>query len=628
MQTYGDHNTRLVFYDPSRTLSAICTDFLSFKANIGVLGQATLEVVIPRRSACWTNTYSGSSARADRWLNWSFDFYWRGAKVFSGPVANAKVEHNGQEASAYATLTCITWFQWLMGGRTIETNGNSPYTKTATPWDNIFKDLIRTQCVAASITKPTGFPAGIARGNFGPFTVAVSADTSSASAADWKIEQNKPLLDTLVDLCVSPAATTDHLWPTTTESPAGTFTFGCLVGRTGGSRAIGADLTASIFVSGTRGSIAAGVAEYDHEALASCWKLSGKGRAANQGFNYVTDTTVYGKIGDREDALTVRTAGTAAERQAEARRMAWLSNWENGRRVEFVLTESDALRYGVDFSVADSITVYDHVLEETSTQMITLAEISMVAPGPPHVKLGFGKMPRNETREATRSGGGGGGGGRSGGGRPKETQGEHDYIVAAGDCITVSTVEAEGQTTYTVGFTFKTWGAVTVDDGTLTPSTCYEGLEILGDRCIDVVKIDANTIHVRNTHYWFNKVTVVDPSFTLTADSCDEQVNFAGSNGISLSGSGNTITISGANINRYSTISDASGNSATASGASELQIAGADGIATLVADGSPDLCRVRLRLAATTSAEASANYLAVYDASGNKRAVKTFTATS
>lgn len=436
---YQEGQFRVLMYDPARALAEMATDYVRVRASQMIFEQGELQISFSIRSPLATHEYNGSTAMAQDWANFSFDVYWDTYKIFSGPVSVAEITHDGTIGSAKVNLSCTTWFNWLLGGRTIETADGGNYVKTTVAWDDIWRDLIRTNCVAASAVAPSEYPhADSERGDFGPFTVAVGSDTSTASTATFKVQSGKPLLDTALEMCNTPPAEADMLYPTVSETSPGTFQFDVAVGRSGGSRGIGTDLSSSVVVSGARGGTGGFKKRVEHNMAVSVAKCGGAGRGAGQRRRYATDSATKTLLGIREDGVTIPKGVVNAQLDNEAQKQIWEQKNENVKHWEFQVVEDEGSIFGSDYQIRDTITAHDLITGETVARIVVGVEAIMVSPGPPVLKLIFGKMPRHSARENGRSGGGSKGGGRSGGGPPKDSEGDSEQD--ADDILTFLTI--------------------------------------------------------------------------------------------------------------------------------------------------------------------------------------------
>lgn len=620
-------------YDPARALVGQVTDYDDLHVKRMEFNQAITTLTLPLESDILAAVYSGSSAYVRALSGYTFDIYYWGAFFARGVavICDDDDEEDGGSAiddiPSQVLVECWELHHWVLSGRLIMGTNRDRYSPTPATADNVLRAMWRANCVSPGIIAPsdyssvydptTGTSHAVSRTNFGPFTVAVEADTTShPDTVTWRWDHGRSLWDNTVEFCrrynLRPYYTLSGTTITLRVAYPGT----------------GTDRTATVRFTREMGNLVRFGRKVDRGATSNVAECRGKGRRTGQVGRYAMHKTSYDNVGARETSEVWRSASSTDAQNNASWIIAQVGGAETHYRAKLI--EIDTQKWG-DFDIGDKVTIYDSRRGTTVADYISSLELTHQADDVPELDIATGREPQNEDKKLGRGGGGGGGGGSRAGGHPKNADGETlETIVAAGSCITVTPVTDDdaGTITYTIAASGYAFGAITVDDGTLTPDSCWKALEIRGDRCIEVVKIDADTIKIRNTHYWFNKVTVVDPSFTLTADSCDEAVNFAGSNGIALSGSGNTITISGANLYRYQTINGDSGSCSASSASDTLLIKGVDGISTVCSDASPDQLGISIRLPATTSAEAGASYLALWTTAGTKKAVKVYTATS
>jgi hypothetical protein len=426
---YGvrEPDSRIVLLDETRTARVICTDMLSYSSKRRLMDQGTFEIVAPNSSPIWTAQYDAVAASDTRWLNWSIDYWFRGAKEHSGPFAGGSIEESGEASFgtkplAYARLTACTWMVWLLGGKTIQTTTGSSWTCTG-HWDNIMRQLVRDNCTAACLT-PTTYPA-IARQNYGPFILTVEADSSSSTEEDTFVVQcDKPVLDTVMELATTPTSKDNWLWPYVEETGTpGTFIFKVKTGRTGGSRGIGSDKTGTVVFSSYRGTVQTGKSSFDHTKLTSVAGVGGTGRGAGKLRTFVHEPTLFSKIGAREEALTLPASTASTERAQEARRMLAESNEDTTRSYEYKITEAPGLVYRTNFADGDDVQLASAATGETISKMVIGADVGAASPDAADVSIVFGSLPRQPVRDAQRSGGGGKGGGRRSGGKPKDSDG-------------------------------------------------------------------------------------------------------------------------------------------------------------------------------------------------------------
>lgn len=455
-----DGDTRIVLLDPARAARVIVLDWLHYKASPRILDQSTFEITVPHTSPVWTTQYSSATAASTYWATWSFDFYFRGVKKFSGPVCAGSIDETGAigrdgKPIAFATLQCCSWLVWFLGGRTVQTGTGAVYAQSAQPWDNIMRDLVRVNATASYVTPP-GYTGGVSRANFGPFTLAVEADTSTASNGSFKLQAGKSLLDNVAELGTLQTSTADYLWPYVEESgtPA-TFTFKVLVGRSGGGRQIGSDKSASITMSPAMGTVRNAKIAFDHLHVVTTACASGAKRGSARARTWVHDSSLASTFGVREDEINIPASLTADtyERTAEAYRMLADANAETTRTYSFIPNETSQMRYALDYNEKDTITAVVGSTGEVLQKLCIGADIEATAPSPSVVQLIFGRYPVNAARDAQRSGGGGRGGGRRNGGKPRDGDGQSeqdpDSILGYKQIATQNgTVDAEEANNY------------------------------------------------------------------------------------------------------------------------------------------------------------------------------------
>ncbi|MEO8084087.1 MAG: hypothetical protein ABI780_09715 [Ardenticatenales bacterium] len=620
-------------YDPARALVGPVTDYDQLRVKRTEFGQAITTFDLPLESDVLAAVYSGSSAYARALSGYTFDVYYWGGFFARGVavICDDDDEEDGgstiDDIPSSVQVECWELHHWVLSGRTIMGTAGNRYTPATAKADNVLRAMWRANMVAGPLVEPaeyssgvldptTGVSTAVSRTNFGPFTVAVEADTTShPTTVTHRWDHGRSLWDNTVEFC----------------RRYGLRPYYTLSGTTITLRVAypnpGTDRTASVRFTREMGNLIRFGRKVDRGATSNIAECRGKGRRTAQIRQYAQHKQSYDDVGARETTEVWRSAdGTDAQNNAS-----WIITQVGGAETHYraKLVEIDTQKWG-DFDLGDKITIYDSRRAATVADYITSLELQHDADDVPELAIATGREPQNEDKKMSRGGGGGGGGHARGGGHPKNADGEAtETIVAAGSCITVTPTNDTdaGTITYTIATSGFSFGAITVDDGTLTPDSCWKALEIKGARCIEVIRVDADTINIRNTKYWINKISIDDPAFTLTADQCDEEVVFKGAGGIVLSGAGNTITITGPTHDRYVTINGDSGT-ASASGADTLLIKGVDGIKTVAGDASPDQLGISIRLPQCTSSEASPKYHKVWDDSGNPRAVKTYVPTS
>jgi len=182
-------DARLWLYDPARAAAQWVTQWKHIKLSKGLFGADTLVVTVPYNHI--DATYSSDDAgETDFGINgtqglWSFDYYHRGTKVFSGPVVRARKSHRGADGTAYFTLKCESWGPYLLRGRQVRTSTGAVWINDYNQdWRDIGLELIAEQCVSGSVVTPTGWQQNSeVRTDFGPFTVAVASYNSGTSGS-------------------------------------------------------------------------------------------------------------------------------------------------------------------------------------------------------------------------------------------------------------------------------------------------------------------------------------------------------------------------------------------------------------------------------------------------------------
>lgn len=405
--------------------------------------QHTLQVVLPRHSQACSQTYSSATALSRRFVGWSFDLYVRGVLVFSGPRMKMKYAWKGRrrtdatgtlsDPTAQLVIDCETFYSRLTRDRKVYGTGagtatGAKFSMTGSTWLAIARTLVRENMVSGSVVEPTDWDTGgLDRATFGPggiWSVTCSAPSGSGSAA-FAADFGDNLHDTLDELCDTPASDADKLWPTCTETSAGVWAIDFQVGRSGGSRGIGADKT-SIIVSPELGNLVSYEVDDDEAQAGSHWQVAGKGSREGQLRRYKSDSAGIAWHGLSEDSLTLPDGTTSAELDNEAQRL--LYERAQGNVTHTIgLVETPVFRWPTDFGLKDTLTVYTPLGDATTTSpsaaealqlMIVGVEWTKKGPQPPVLRLLFGRWPTIESRRAGRSGGGGSGG-RGGGGRPR-----------------------------------------------------------------------------------------------------------------------------------------------------------------------------------------------------------------
>jgi len=441
-------DSRLWLLAPDRSLNTLLTDWKDFSLDLGLFGAGTLTVTLHKSSL--EDATDGTDTALDvdfGWHGtqglWSLDYYHRGTKVFSGPIQTVIKRDEGPAGLAYVTITAETWGPALLRRRQVRTSTGAPFTVKDDSWRDIGRKLIEEQCEVGSVVTPTGWQQNSeVRSDFGSFTVTV-ANASDSGTDDYSVEVRTNLWDAVCELCNMPAADADKLWPYWTESSAGTFNFDFYVGRSGGSRAIGSDLTGTVKFATQQGSVQRFQVTHDGSATENHLVSGGQGPGTGQSTRHAADDT----------SITTRNLGVfeGVEDVPGGRQNYELDNELNralAARADITtwttqIVETDNQQWPADFDIMDSVTVYDARYSETVSKMIVGVRLSYPAPGPYKLELVFGKMPRSELQGIARAGGGGGGG-RGGGGRSRGKDGKrYVYYEISGDSGSSTAHEAQ-----------------------------------------------------------------------------------------------------------------------------------------------------------------------------------------
>lgn len=452
-------DSRLWLLDYQRGLVQLLTDWKDLSVDLGLFGAGTLTVTLHKDSITATNGGEGVLATDFGWNGtkgqMSLDLYHRGTRVFSGPIQTVVKSHEGYAGTAYVTVTAETWLPALLRRRHVRTATGAPFVVTDDSWRDIARTLVAQQTTTALVVTPTGWQVNSeVRTDFGPFTV-VAVGVSDTGTADYSVEVRTNLWDAVCELCNMPASEDDKLWPTITESPAGTFTVDFLVGRTGAGRAIGADKSTTVFFSTLHNTVDTFEKQRDGAATENHLVSGGKGPGAGQSVRHAAnDTSITTKnLGVFEGVEDVLGGRANYEMDNELTRALYeradVTSWTAK------VTESAGQYWPASFGICDTVTVYDGHFAETVASMIVGIKLTYPAPGPYTLELVFGKG-RNELRAIGRAGGGGGGG-RGGGGRSRNHDGTR-YVYDHIDC----------------------------DSGNITAHEAQTGLDLVGVSCTDV----------------------------------------------------------------------------------------------------------------------------------------------
>jgi len=436
-------DTRLWLLNPARGLAQPLLHWKDLRLDLGLYSSGTLTVTLHKDQI--TASYGSDGALATDFGRhgteglWSLDYYHRGSRVFSGPIQTVVYSREGHEGNAWVTVTAEQWLPALLRRRIVRTSTGAPFTVTDDTWHDIACRLVREQCDPDDVVTPTGWQQSAeTRHDFGSFVVEVGADTG-AGTEDYSVEVRTNLWDAVCELCNMPASDDDKLWPTITESPAATFTVDFAVGRSGGSRGIGTDHTATVVFATPRRTLPRFEMVHDGGATENHLVSGGEGAGTAQSTRHAADGTsittrnlgiyegVYDVPGGRDNAVLDN------ELRMQLYRVKDQTTWTAQ------VVETATVLWPTSFDLKDSVTVYDEYYGETVSDMVLGVRLSYPAPGPYKLELTFGQPERNVLRDMARAGGGGGGG-RGGGGSGRGKDGSRDVYTHI-DC-TSGTVNA------------------------------------------------------------------------------------------------------------------------------------------------------------------------------------------
>ena len=393
----------------------------------GLLLQDTLEVTVPWGTRASTATYSGTSHQAAEWEERSLELAVRGVLKFHGPIDDFDEDWAGSKVpgaewtdpGSRITLVANTWFTHHMRRRYVATTDGSPYKKTDHPID-IFRDLIRTSMVIGSVVTPTNWQQGSeTRDDMGSMTIAVSADSHAGTQITFEAEFGENLYDALIRLCNTPEDDAKKLWPTQSVSGT-TVTYSALVGRSGGSREIGSDLSSTVVVSAERGNLIAYKKSKSRSRKENHICALGRGGGPFQRRRFKANTSDIATSGVYEGIWPKPSGKTNEEVDQEAALR--LFEYQDGTTThEFGIVEVDGFLWPIDWGVGDNLGIYTPSAESV-TPFIIGVEWRLSPPGPAEIKPMFGKPPPSpEAETASR---GGMAGGRGGGSRNARKSGE------------------------------------------------------------------------------------------------------------------------------------------------------------------------------------------------------------
>jgi hypothetical protein len=412
-------------------------DVLEIKLTKGALNQSSLVVKASLDSVLCRHEHGGQKAWERRWRQHVLSLYVRGTLVFDGPIEAAQVVWGGSKKpgaehelpGSTVTVTALNWLTALARRRVIKTSTKAKWSATDTP-NRLLCRLIRENMVTGTVVTPTGWQQGSeTRDDFGDAVVACPTPTAAGSSITHQIDRNNNLLDSLLELCNSPASDADWLWPTESRSGA-TVTFGVLRGRSGGSRQIGVDRStvASGMIGGgpfsaERGNLIGYELQIDRVNKANHVEAMGGGKVTGQRSRYKASAGDIAADGPYEDVTLVPSGHTDAELDQEAQRVIndRIAGQERGK---YVIAEIPGAVWPTHFDLADTVPVYTP-LGEAVTEEVLGVIWTLVAPGPARLELDLGPWPAIPERDLGRAGGGGRGG-RGGGGKARSKAGESE----------------------------------------------------------------------------------------------------------------------------------------------------------------------------------------------------------
>lgn len=416
--------------DMVRDDSSVLVDhYLKCRLQQGVLGQDTLNVEVPWDSASCTTLYGGTKLRllGTGWEGCALELSVRGDIVFDGAITDgdeqwegslfpgAEYEHPGSVAKLFA----VPWFTALTKCRVVRTSSGARFTATDYP-KNIFRTLVLQNMVAGgSLETPTGYQQGTeTRDDFGDITVAAGSTVSTGTMITFEAEEGENLYTCLLRLCNTPDTDAEKLWPTGSRSGT-TVTLSCDVGRSGGSRGIGADLSSSLFVSAARGNLSAYGRKFSRTRQETHITGAGRGTAVGQRRRYKASATAIAASGVKEGWWTLPQGKTNAELDAEAGRR--LFEYQDGTVTHTLgIRELPGFLWPTNWGIGDSFGVYTP-RGESLAPLINNLVFECGARGPAKLEVGFGQMPPSPEAERARHGGGGAGGGGGGGANARKS---------------------------------------------------------------------------------------------------------------------------------------------------------------------------------------------------------------
>lgn len=426
----GPQDLVVAAYDETGAFIADVADYDDLSAKRKEFGDQELILSLPFESRLISDGYGSALA------NYRFTVSYWGATFFDGVCValDDEDEEDGgttkDDVPVNCKVECWGWLRWLLSGRLIMGTGRSRFVQTSKKPDDILRALWRANCVAGGgliepaeystpgLSDPTtgGGPYTITRSDFGPFTVAVQADTGShPDTVTWRWDHGRSLWENSLEFCrrynLTMSASVDSSTQTITLSVA--------------YPATGTDRTDSVRFDRERGNLIRFGRRADRSVVSTVAECRGIRRRDNQLAGYAVHRAAQQVIGVRETSEVWRSANqTDVQNDAD-----WIITQVGGAEtVHFMkLLELENQKWGTHFDRGDKVTIYDSIRGITLTEYLTEMELSHHADSIPELNIIACIPPQNEDRKGGRSGGGHGGGHARAGGHPKNSDGETEF---------------------------------------------------------------------------------------------------------------------------------------------------------------------------------------------------------
>lgn len=416
-------------YDPSGALVTHLDDYDELSAKQLEFGDMELMFSLPLESDSLQTVYSGSTAYARALNGYRFVVKYWGSVFFDG-IAVAMDDEDEEDGGmtlddvpVNVKVECWSWAHWLLSGRLIMGTGRDRYAPSAAKADNVLRAMWRANMVTGTLITPTEYttpgvsdpvagtgPFTVSRTNFGPFTVAVEADTTShPTTVTHRWDHGRGLWENTLEFCRR------YNLGITASVSGTTITLGVVYPGTG------TDRTSTIRFTREMGNLLRFSRRVDRGLGANVAECRGQGKRGRQHASYAMLKAFYDSVGLRETSEVWRSANLADT----ATNAEWMIHQLGGATTTYTskLIEIDTQKWG-DFARGDKITIYDSKRGVTVQDYIAELELTHQADDIPELNIITGIPPTNEDKNLGRSGGGGGGGGSRGGGHPKNADGE------------------------------------------------------------------------------------------------------------------------------------------------------------------------------------------------------------